>query len=145
MPERESRAPMAIAKPKYYRNHCDGCRLGRRRSGVCARVHPRLYSSGGSATIGRYSLDAHFWNFENRTQKKSPEALAGRARRLGLQMLELEQIEQVADGRRIRRHIWQRHRRSRIEKIVAAPAADLGQAPIAFDELQNRDVVGVGV
>jgi hypothetical protein len=47
-------------------------------------------------------------------------------------MLELEQIEQVADGRRTRRRIWQRQSRSRIEKVIATPAGDLRQAPIPF-------------
>ena len=60
-------------------------------------------------------------------------------------MLELEQIEQVADSWRIHRHILLPHSRSRIEKVIATPAADRGQAPIAFDELQNRNVVSIGV
>ena len=78
-------------------------------------------------------------------QTKEPGSVRWPGSQVRLQMLELEQIEQVADGWRIRRHIRLRHSRRRIEKVVATPAADFGQAPIAFDELQNRNVIGVAV
>jgi hypothetical protein len=57
---------------------------------------------------------------------------------------ELEHIHDVADRRRIRRDV-RVLARLRVRQIVATAAGDRRQSPIRLDELQRRDVVGMGV
>ena len=57
-------------------------------------------------------------------------------------MLELEHHEQIADRRAVHRHIGIVFVRNRIGKIVAAANAQRLEAPVALDELEDRDVVG---
>jgi len=60
-------------------------------------------------------------------------------------VLELEHHEQIADCRAVYRHIGIVFVRNRIGKIVAAASAQRFEAPVAFDEFQDRDVVGIAV
>ena len=58
---------------------------------------------------------------------------------------EIEQVEEVADGRRVERHIRIVFANDRVGKVVAAAVRDRAQLPVAFDELEDGDVVGVVV
>ena len=60
-------------------------------------------------------------------------------------VLELEHHEQIADRRAVYRHIGIVFVRNRIGKIVAAASAQRLEAPVALDEFQDRDVVGIAV
>src|SRR6516164_2314185 len=57
---------------------------------------------------------------------------------------ELEQVKQVADGRRIQRSV-SIFPLYRVRQVVAATAADRRQVPVPFDELQDRSMVCVFV
>src|SRR5271154_2894754 len=57
---------------------------------------------------------------------------------------EMKQVEQIPDGRTVDRHIRVVFKRDRIRKIVPAAAREWPQVPISLDELQNRDVIGIG-
>src|SRR5215469_14225731 len=57
---------------------------------------------------------------------------------------ELEQVKQVADGRRIHRGVSILPL-YRVRQVVAAAAADRRQVPVPFDELQDRNMVCVFV
>jgi hypothetical protein len=70
-------------------------------------------------------------------------ACSVRRRRL---RLEVEQVEQIADRGAVGRGvIADRGVVCRVWQIIAAAARDSRQLPVALDELQDRDVVGVGV
>src|ERR1700733_315060 len=56
---------------------------------------------------------------------------------------EVKQIEQVANRGTVQRHVGIELERNRIRKIIAAPIRQRLQIPIAFDELQNRNVVRI--
>ena len=60
-------------------------------------------------------------------------------------VLELEHDEQIADRRAVYRQIGIVFVGNRIGKIVAAACAQRLQAPVALDEFQDRDVVGIAV
>ncbi len=60
-------------------------------------------------------------------------------------VVELEHHEQIADRRAVHRHIGIVFVRNRIWKIVAAASAQRRQVPVALDEFQDRDVVGIAV
>src|SRR5260370_3863549 len=60
-------------------------------------------------------------------------------------VVELEHHEQIADRRAVHRHIGIVFVRNRIWKIVAAASAQRHQVPVALDEFQDRDVVGIAV
>src|SRR5215469_18617733 len=60
-------------------------------------------------------------------------------------MSELEQIEQIADGRAVLRHIRIVLVRMGVREVVSAPRSQGLKVPVALDELQDRDVVGVCV
>jgi hypothetical protein len=60
-------------------------------------------------------------------------------------VLELKHHEQIADRRAVHRHIGIVFVRNRIGKIVAAASAQRRQVPVALDEFQDRDVVGIAV
>jgi hypothetical protein len=60
-------------------------------------------------------------------------------------MSELENVEQIADGRAVERHVGIIWVRNRIREIIAAPRRQGLQVPIALDELQDRDVIGIRV
>ena len=60
-------------------------------------------------------------------------------------VLEREHHEQIADRRAVYRHIGIVLVRNRIGKIVAAASAQRFEAPVALDEFQDRDVVGIAV
>src|SRR5580692_13156040 len=59
--------------------------------------------------------------------------------------IKVEQIKQVADRRRILRHVRIVIIHPRIWQIVSAASADCRQVPVPLDELQNRNVVRVVV
>jgi hypothetical protein len=56
-------------------------------------------------------------------------------------VLEVEHYEQIADCRAVHRHIGIVFVCNRIRKIVAAATAQRLEAPVALDELEDRDVV----
>ena len=58
---------------------------------------------------------------------------------------EVEYAEQIADRRAVDRHIRVVLLLNRVREIVAATTGDWRQSPVALDELQDRDVVIVGV
>src|ERR1700761_2400797 len=58
---------------------------------------------------------------------------------------EVEQVEQIADRRAVGRNVRVALRRNRVRIIVPAAVGDRLQAPIALDELDDRDVIGVVV
>jgi len=62
-----------------------------------------------------------------------------------MSMSELEHVEQIAEGWAIERHVGIIGVRNRIREIIAAPRRQGLQVPIALDEFQNRDVIGVCV
>ena len=55
---------------------------------------------------------------------------------------EVEHGHQVADRRPVARYV---RARRRVRQVVLAVAGQRGQPPVSLDELQDRDVVGVGV
>ena len=60
-------------------------------------------------------------------------------------VIEVEQIEQVAQRRAIHRHIRIVAPRMRVREIVPAPFGQRLQVPVALDEFRDRDVVRVAV
>ena len=62
-----------------------------------------------------------------------------------MSMSELEHIEQIAEGWAVEWHVGIIGVRNRIREIIAAPRRQGLQVPIALDEFQNRDVIGVCV
>jgi hypothetical protein len=60
-------------------------------------------------------------------------------------MVELKHIEKIPDGRTIERHVRIIVVGNRVRKIVPAAIGQRLQIPIPLDELQDRDVIGVGV
>ena len=56
---------------------------------------------------------------------------------------ESKQVKQVPDRRRVLRHISIVGAYNGIGKVVAAAIADRGQVPVALDELENGNVVGI--
>jgi hypothetical protein len=64
---------------------------------------------------------------------------------LAFPLAEGEQVSQVSDRGSVERDIGVREGRDRIRKIISAPRGHRRQAPVVFDELENRDVVGISV
>src|SRR5216684_3397288 len=62
--------------------------------------------------------------------------------RLGV---EVEHIHQIANRGRVGRDIWIARRSGRIRKIVTAAARQWSESPVVLDELQNRNMIVVGV
>src|SRR5580704_3483219 len=60
-------------------------------------------------------------------------------------MVELKHIEKIPDGRTIERHVGIVVVGNRVREIVPAAMSQRFQIPISLDELQDRDVIGVGV
>jgi hypothetical protein len=60
-------------------------------------------------------------------------------------MVETEQVEEVAEGRAVERHVRIMVINDRVREIIPAARRQWFQEPIPLDELQDRDVVGVGV
>lgn len=60
-------------------------------------------------------------------------------------VVEVKQVEQIADRRTVNRNVRIEKQRDRVREIIAAPVRERPQAPVALDELQNRDVIGVRV
>src|SRR5712692_4738162 len=58
---------------------------------------------------------------------------------------EVEEVEEIAERRTVERHVGIIVVDDRVRKIIAAAMRQRFQVPVAFDELQNRDVVRVGV
>src|SRR5262245_33256290 len=58
---------------------------------------------------------------------------------------EIEHVEQIPDRRAVDRHIGIVSTVIRVREIVAAATGEWREVLIAFDELQDRDVVGVAV
>lgn len=58
-------------------------------------------------------------------------------------LMKVEQIKQVADGRTVERNVRIARRCDGIGHVVAASIADGREIPVALDELQQGDVVGV--
>src|SRR5580704_8418824 len=56
---------------------------------------------------------------------------------------EVKQIEQVADGWTVRRHVRVIRRGDRVGEIIPAAAGDRRQAPIPLDELEDGDMIRV--
>jgi hypothetical protein len=56
---------------------------------------------------------------------------------------EVEQIEEIADGRTIQRHIGIVIVRDGVREVIAAAMSERLQVPIPFDELEDRHVVGI--
>ena len=61
-------------------------------------------------------------------------------------MSEIEQIKKVANGRPVDWNIIADRRVvRRVRQVIAAAAGDRRQAPVVFDELQNRNMVRIVV
>src|ERR1700733_16016808 len=58
---------------------------------------------------------------------------------------EIECVEQAPDGGTVRRNVRVGRGCLRVGKVVAAAASQRLQVPVPFDELNERNVVGVGV
>src|SRR6266849_6633686 len=58
---------------------------------------------------------------------------------------EVEEVEEIAKCRTVERHIGIIVLDNGIGEIIAAAMRQRFQVPVALDELQNRDVVGVGM
>ena len=57
-----------------------------------------------------------------------------------------EQVKEVIQSRAVKRHIRaQERQRNGIGEIIAAALGNRGQIPVALDEFQDRDVVGVAM
>src|SRR5580692_11040209 len=63
--------------------------------------------------------------------------------RLWLFAAEVEQVPQVADGRRVQRHVRIARRHDRVRVIVAATIRHGLQSPVSLDEFQDRHVIRV--
>src|SRR6202035_2505211 len=59
--------------------------------------------------------------------------------------IEREQVEQVGDRRAVQRNVGAVRQSDRVWHVVAAAMRDRLQAPIALDELDDRDVIGIGM
>src|SRR5215469_9277032 len=96
------------------------------------------YPAGSGLTTGAFPqvsapiFGALTWSTEHPRRCESVDA-------------EVEQIHQITDSRAVSRDVRIARRRYRVMHVVAAAAADCRQAPVLFDELQDRDVVCVGV
>src|ERR1700719_322950 len=62
-----------------------------------------------------------------------------------ISVVEVKHVEQIADGRAVLGHVRVALTRFWIGQIVAAAVSKRIQVPIALDELQNRDVIAVGM
>jgi len=60
-------------------------------------------------------------------------------------MVERKQIEEITDGRAVDRDVGIIIASDRIREIIAAPIRQRLKVPVPLDELQDRDMVGVGV
>ncbi len=60
-------------------------------------------------------------------------------------MIEIEEIEQVADGRAVHRHVRIAGLGDRVREVVAAAIGDRRQVPVPLDEFDDRDVIGIVV
>src|SRR5580700_5103664 len=60
-------------------------------------------------------------------------------------MIKIEEVEKIAERRAVKRHVGIIFVDSGIREIIAAAARQWFQIPIPLDELQDRNVVGVGV
>src|SRR5262249_44224115 len=58
---------------------------------------------------------------------------------------EVEEVEEIADSRGIERHIGIVVIGNRIREVVTAASGERLQIPVAFDELEDGHVVGIGV
>src|ERR1700688_948602 len=58
---------------------------------------------------------------------------------------ESEQVHQVADSRTVQRRIGIGFGGDWVGEIITAASGHRRQMPVGFDELQNRDVIGIGV
>src|SRR5271170_1175461 len=56
---------------------------------------------------------------------------------------EVEQVEEIADGRTVDRYIGIAIGSNRVGEVVAAAVCDGLHAPVPLDELQDRNMVGV--
>src|SRR5260370_1261637 len=56
-------------------------------------------------------------------------------------MVEMEHVEEIAEGRAVERHIGILVLDNRVGEIIPAPTGQRLQMPVSLDELQNRDVV----
>jgi hypothetical protein len=58
---------------------------------------------------------------------------------------EIEHVEKIADRRAVHRHVGIVSIGVRVREIVAAAMGEPTDVPIALDELQDRDMVGIAV
>ena len=79
------------------------------------------------------------------TQRFSVVAVVIIAVVIAVVVSEVEQIEEIADGRGIEWHIRVVSLGYGVREIIAAAMGERLQIPIPLDELENRDVVGVSV
>src|SRR5580704_6028009 len=56
---------------------------------------------------------------------------------------EVEQVKQIADGRAVHLNVRTARRRYRVREVVAAAVGHSLQAPVALDELQDRNVIRI--
>src|SRR5215510_8599090 len=59
--------------------------------------------------------------------------------------IEIEHLEQISDGGAVAGHIGIVLMRDRVGEVIAAARRERPETPIALDELQDRDMVIVGV
>src|SRR5215510_3315613 len=60
-------------------------------------------------------------------------------------VVELEHVEEIADRRLVRGNVWIVVAAPGVRQVVAAAARQRLEAPIALDEFQDRDVIGIAV
>src|ERR1700709_1931078 len=60
-------------------------------------------------------------------------------------MIEVERIEQIAKRRAVGRHVRIFFRGLRVGQVVTAAIRQRLELPVAFDELQDRDMVAIAV
>src|SRR5713226_7904275 len=72
-------------------------------------------------------------------------ALAVAALAVAVLVAEVEEVEEIAERRTVERHIGIIVLDNGIGEIIAAAMRQRFQVPVALDELQDRDVVRVGV
>src|SRR5712691_9147037 len=80
--------------------------------------------------------------------EEGPTPCAERREKWGPRVLssvitEIEQVHHVADGWAVQRNIWVAATGNRVREVVTAARGHWRQPPVRFDELQNRNVVGV--
>src|SRR5579862_184263 len=74
-----------------------------------------------------------------------PAAVSVAIMSMPMSMSKLEHVEQIAEGRAVERHVGIVLLDSRIREVIPAPLSERFQLPIALDEFQNRDVIGIRV